>query len=235
MNKSQIKQAAYISTLQAFGLHKTAALSSAQIAGLLGAGLGGVGGYMSAPEAETPERVLRGLGGAGLGGAVGYYAMRGFSPSSGGVDRKKVDENIATLEAARDTVNRQSAERIAKLESDAGHARAAIARERAAAAQFKQEAAEKLKREAAVRLKEEQALRSARVAEIAKEKAEAIKKVNEAAVRARTERVDTAMKKQWASQADKIKAMFALANKIHPPNPVQDALTRDALLRGSGI
>lgn len=51
---------------------KAAALSPGQIGGLVGAGVGGIGGYLSNPEAEAQERFLRTLGGAGLGGAAGY-------------------------------------------------------------------------------------------------------------------------------------------------------------------
>ena len=51
---------------------KAAALSPGQIGGLVGAGVGGLGGYLSNPEAEAQERLLRTLGGAGLGGVAGY-------------------------------------------------------------------------------------------------------------------------------------------------------------------
>lgn len=71
MNYWQVKEAAIEHTAASFGLRKLA-LSPGQIGGLIGAGVGGLGGYMSDPEARTSERLFRALGGAGLGGAAGY-------------------------------------------------------------------------------------------------------------------------------------------------------------------
>jgi hypothetical protein len=60
---------------------KAAALSPSQIGGLIGAGVGGLGGYLSDTEADAQERLLRTLGGAALGGATGYgIGHFGFVP-----------------------------------------------------------------------------------------------------------------------------------------------------------